>query len=187
MPSHSALALMDIRLMHTFLDNFHQGGKYSAHIAIHQVELRREETFTDQKSLNISSLQTDYLNLDISPGFGRNSEIENNVQTKCTFCEGTNHSAEKCFKSIRQEKEKDLAAVDLDNKLTEQTPRKCFRCGYEDHLIAKCPKQPKDNKKQRKQVSLMKKLIVHTTTAKITATKIYMHLWHTCLAFLATG
>ena len=51
------------QLMHTFLDNFHQGGKYSAQIASHQAELRREEKFTDQKSLNISSLQTNYLNL----------------------------------------------------------------------------------------------------------------------------
>ena len=41
------------QLMHTFLDNFHQGGKYSAQIASHQAELRREEKFTDQKSLNI--------------------------------------------------------------------------------------------------------------------------------------
>ena len=30
------------QLMHTFLDNFHQGGKYSAQMASHQVELRRE-------------------------------------------------------------------------------------------------------------------------------------------------
>ena len=45
--------------MHTFLDNFQQGGKYSAQIASHQAELRREEKFTKQKSLNISSLQTD--------------------------------------------------------------------------------------------------------------------------------
>ena len=37
------------QLMHTFLDNFHQGGKYSAQIASHQAELRREEEFTDQK------------------------------------------------------------------------------------------------------------------------------------------
>ena len=44
------------QLMHTFLDNFHEGGKYSAQIASHQAELRREETFTDQKSWNISSL-----------------------------------------------------------------------------------------------------------------------------------
>ena len=84
--------------MHTFLDNFHQGGKYSAHIAIHQVELRREETFTDQKSLNISSLQTDYLNLDSSSGFGRNIERAHHFQTNCTFCGGTNHSAENASK-----------------------------------------------------------------------------------------
>ena len=48
------------QLMHTFLENFRQGGKYSAQIESHQTELRREETFTDQRSLNISSLQTDY-------------------------------------------------------------------------------------------------------------------------------
>ena len=59
------------QLMHTFLDNFEEGGKYSAQIASHQVELRRKENFIDKKSLNISSLQTDYLNLDISSGFDR--------------------------------------------------------------------------------------------------------------------
>ena len=42
--------------MHMFLDNFHQGGKYSAEIASHQAELRKEEKFTDQKCLSISSL-----------------------------------------------------------------------------------------------------------------------------------
>ena len=46
----------DDKLTHTFLDNFHQGGKYSAQIASHQAELRREEKNTDKKSLNISSL-----------------------------------------------------------------------------------------------------------------------------------
>ena len=64
-------------MMHTFLDNFHQGGKYSDQINIHQAELRREEKFTDQKSLSISSLQTGYLNLDRSSGFGRNDEGAN--------------------------------------------------------------------------------------------------------------
>ena len=52
--------------MHTLMDNFYQDGKYSAQIDSHQAELSREEKFTDQNSLNISSLQTDYLNLDIS-------------------------------------------------------------------------------------------------------------------------
>ena len=36
------------QLMHTFLDNFHQGGKYSAQIASHQAEFRREEKFMDK-------------------------------------------------------------------------------------------------------------------------------------------
>ena len=39
------------QLMHTFMDNFHQGGKYSAQIASHQAELKIEEKFTDQKLL----------------------------------------------------------------------------------------------------------------------------------------
>ena len=49
--------------------------KYSAQIASHQAELRREEKFTDQKSLDVYSLQTDYLNLDTSTGSIRHSEI----------------------------------------------------------------------------------------------------------------
>ena len=56
------------QLIHTFLDNFHQGGRYSAQIASDQAELRRDEKFTDQKYLSISSLQTDYLNLDSISG-----------------------------------------------------------------------------------------------------------------------
>ena len=73
-------------MMHKFPDNFHQGGKYSAHIASHQVELRIGEKSTDQKSLNISSLQNDYINLNSSSGFGRNIEREITFQTKCIFC-----------------------------------------------------------------------------------------------------
>ena len=36
------------QIMHTFLDNFHQGGKYSGQLESHQAELRREEKFTYQ-------------------------------------------------------------------------------------------------------------------------------------------
>ena len=59
--------------MHTFLENFHQGGKYSAQIASHHAELRKEEKFTDQKYLSILSLQNDDLNLDSSLVCGGNS------------------------------------------------------------------------------------------------------------------
>ena len=138
------------QLMHTFLDNFHQGGKYSAQIASHQAELRREEEFTDQKSLNISSLQTDYLNLDNSSGSCRDSKRSHYVQTKCSFWGGNNHSAEKCFKMIRKEKEKSRSVDVSSNRNTERPPQKCFRCGSEDHMIAKCPKPPKDNEKRRR-------------------------------------
>ena len=37
------------QLMHTFIHNFHQGGKHSSQIASHQAQLRREEKCTDQK------------------------------------------------------------------------------------------------------------------------------------------
>ena len=106
------------------MDNFHQGGKYSAQVKSHQAELRREEKFTDQKSLNISSLQTDYLNLDSSSGFGTNSEIRHAVHKKCPFCGGVNHSAEKCFKRIRKEKEKACAVDVTSNRQMERTPQK---------------------------------------------------------------
>ena len=50
----------EYQLMHMILDNFRQGGKYTAHIASHQAELRREVNSTDQKYLSITYLQTDY-------------------------------------------------------------------------------------------------------------------------------
>ena len=110
------------QLMHTFLDNFHQGGKYSAQIASHQAELSREENFTDKKSLKISSLQTYYQNLDSSSCCGRNGDRAHAVHTKCTFCGGNNYSAETIFKRIRKEKEEARVVDALDNRLTEQPP-----------------------------------------------------------------
>ena len=50
-------------------------------------------------------------------------------------------------------KEKKDRAVDvLSNRHMERPPRKCFICGSEYHMIAKCPKPPKDNQKHRRQV-----------------------------------
>ena len=145
--------------MYTFLDNFHQSGKYSAQLASHQVELRREGNFPDQKYLNISSLQTDCLNLGRSvSGSSRHNERSNSVQTKCTFCGLNNHSAEECFKRIRQEKEKSRAVDVSSNRNSERPPWKCFICGSEDHMIAKCPKPPKYNEKRRKQVRFNEKV-----------------------------
>ena len=146
------------QLMHTFLDNFHQGGKYSAQIDSHQADLRIEGKFTNRKSLNISSLQTDYLNLDSRLSFIRNSERAHAVHTKCTFCGGTNPSAEKCFKRIIMEMKKSRAVDVSDNRQTKRPPWKCFRCGSEYHLIAKFPKLPKDNDKRQKQVSCSEKV-----------------------------
>ena len=112
--------------MHIFLDNVHQVGKYSDQIARHQAEFKREFKFTNQKYISISSLQTDYLSLESSWGYGYNFERENIVQKNCTFCGSANHSAEICFKIFRKEKEKSRVAGDSDEKFKERTPRKCL-------------------------------------------------------------
>ena len=71
--------------MHIFLDKFHQGEKYTAQIASHQSELRREKTIIDQKYLSITSLQTDYLNLESSSGCGKHISRGNLFQKKALF------------------------------------------------------------------------------------------------------
>ena len=38
------------QLMHIFLDNFHQGGRYSSQIPFQEAELRREEKLTVRKT-----------------------------------------------------------------------------------------------------------------------------------------
>ena len=43
------------------------------------------------------------------------------------------------------------------NKNSNCPARKCFRCGSEDHMIAKCPKPPKYSEKQRKSVHFNEK------------------------------
>ena len=46
----------------------------------------------------------------------------------------------------------------MSNKNSDRPARKCFRCGSEDHLIAKCPKPPKDGEnKNGKKVSFKDK------------------------------
>ena len=72
------------KLLHIFLNNFHQGGKYSAQISRHQAELSREVNFTDQESLSISSLHTDYINIYNISGCDINSERANLVQKIAT-------------------------------------------------------------------------------------------------------
>ena len=102
------------QIMHTFQKEFQQSEKYSAQLASHQAELLREEKYPDQKFLNISSLQTEYLNLDSSQsGSNKHNEKENSAKAKCTYCGLSNHSVEKCFKKIRKEKDKARSAGTL--------------------------------------------------------------------------
>ena len=54
----------------------------------------------------------------------------------------------------------------------ERMTRKFFRCGSEDHMI----------KNVQSKYVLIKKVILHATTAKIIVTERYMHLRHECLA-----
>ena len=70
------------QIMRIFQDNFRKGVKYKAQIAGHHAEFRKQEKFTDQYSLSISYLNTDYLNLDRTSGSGKNNEKVKLVQTK---------------------------------------------------------------------------------------------------------
>ena len=79
--------------------------------------------------------------------FDRDIERAHDVQTEWTFCGDVNQSAEQCFKKVRKEKEKSCAVDVSSYRQMERTHRKCFRCGYEDHMIAKCPKQVCFNEK----------------------------------------
>ena len=124
------------------------------------------------------------MNIDSSSGSGRNNERENLVQTKCTFCGGTKHSAKKCFKD-KKDKDKARELGDFYTKQTERPPWKCFKCDSVYHIVAKCPKPPKDNKNdERKSVSIQE-LIVHGKNnlkmVMMITTKRYMYLCHVCM------
>ena len=56
--------------------------------------VKKRGNFSDQEYLYITYLQTDCLNIDGRSGSSRNNQGENIFQTKCTFCGGTNHSAQ---------------------------------------------------------------------------------------------
>ena len=92
------------QLMHIFLDNFHQGGKYIAQISSHQEELRREEKLTNQNFLSITSIQTDYLNLSSSSCSGRNNERANLAQKNARFVEVLTILQRFCFKDKKVER-----------------------------------------------------------------------------------
>ena len=80
-----------------------------------------------------------------------------------------------------QKVKKSGATGDLDKRCTERTPRKCFGCVSEDHLIAKLPNPPKENVKRRKQVRFNEKINRACGNGENNSDKIYMHLWHVCL------
>ena len=67
------------------------------------------------------------------------------------------------FQNIRKEKEKARSAGTSSNKDSDRPARKCFRCGSEDHLIAKCTTPPKDReKKNGKKLSFKHKETVNS-------------------------
>ena len=69
------------------------------------------------------------------------------------------------FKRIRPEKEKARAAGASDNRRTERTSQKCFRCGSEDDLIKIFKIHQKIIRSGESKYVLMKKVIVNSTTA----------------------
>ena len=56
--------------------------------------VKERRYFIDQKSLSISSIQIDYINIYKRSGCGRNSERANTVQTKWNLCGDANHTTE---------------------------------------------------------------------------------------------
>ena len=56
------------------------------------------------------------------------------------------------FQKDKKDKGKSCAAGDSNKQQTECKPRKCFKCRYLDHHIAKFSKPPKDNEKWQKKV-----------------------------------
>ena len=82
------------------------------------------------------------------------------------------------FQNIRKGKVKACSAGTSSNKNSDCPARKCFRCGCEDHTIAKCPKPPKDSEKRRKYEKSKEKLIMRATPAMMTMPLKYTHLWH---------
>ena len=168
--------------MHTFLDNFHQSGKYSAQLAIHQAELRREELYPDQKCLNISSLQTEYLNLDNSnSGSIIHNEKANYVHTKCTYCGLSNHSVENVSKISEKKKRKLVLLVLRLTKIQIVQLGNDLDADLNIILSQNVPSHLKTVRKDASQYVLMKKVIVRATTAMMTMTLKYTHLWHECL------
>ena len=69
--------------MHIFLNNFQQNIYYTDSNPPGRVENRK--IFTDLNSLSISSLQSDYLNIDNTEYSGRNNDRENIVQANALF------------------------------------------------------------------------------------------------------
>ena len=89
------------------------------------------------------------------------------------------------FQKDQTGKEKSRAAGDLDNKQAKITPRKCFRCGSEDHLNSKSLKPPKENKKRLNQVSFNEKVNRACNNSKNNSDqKIYAYIWHVCLVMM---
>ena len=140
------------QMMHKFLDNLHQVFKIFCSNSQPPGRVKEKNVFTDQKYLSISSLQTNYLNLGSSPGFGKIVKEKTLFRKSAPFVEVLITLRKILSKRSDRKKENFRAAGHSDNRQTERPPPKCFICGYEDHLIAKCPNPPKDNQKRLNQV-----------------------------------
>ena len=97
---------------------------------------------------------------------------------------GTNQSAEK-FSKGQESKRKNIARLML---WTIYERNVGLRNALDVDLKITCSQNVQSHQKITKngeiKYVLMKKVIMHATTAKITATKGYMHLWYECLAMM---
>ena len=82
------------QLIYTILEHFKQDGRCSDQIYSNKLKLRIEETFVDEKSINLSAFQIYHLNLDYPVW---STEGANIAHLKCSHC-GVSNPTEKRFK-----------------------------------------------------------------------------------------
>ena len=165
------------QIMHTFLNNFQQSGKYSVQLGSHQAELRREELYPDQKCLNISSIKAESLIMEtVSQVLVNTMKKENSAKTKCTYCGLSNHFLENVSKRSERKKGKLVLLVLCLTKIQIVQLGSALDADLKIILLQNVPSHLKTVRKDASLTNLRKKLIVHATTARMTMTLKYTHL-----------
>ena len=132
--------------------------------------------------MNISSLQTEYLNLDNSQsGSSKHNEKANSTKAKCTYCGLSNHSMENVLKRSEKKRRKLSLLVLRQTKIQIVQLENALDADLRIILSQNVPNHLKTARKDASLTKLRKKVIVRKTTAMMTMTLKYTHLWHECI------